>query len=78
MNLSRARLTRREREIVQALLEGCTNGQMAARFGVREQTIKNQLSSLFAKVGVSTRLELALLAASEGLLAMEQPVAAVP
>jgi DNA-binding NarL/FixJ family response regulator len=64
----RGRLTRREREIVAALLDGCSNSQMAARFGVREQTIKNQLSTLFAKVGVSTRLELAMLAANGGLM----------
>jgi DNA-binding NarL/FixJ family response regulator len=67
MSPFRGRLTRREREIVLALLDGCTNYRMAVRFGVREQTIKNQLSTLFAKVGVSTRLELAMLAANGGL-----------
>lgn len=55
-------LTRRERQIVLALLDGCTNREIAARFGTTEQTIKNQLSTLFAKTGVSSRLELALTA----------------
>ena len=60
-------LTRREREIVAAILEGCTNREMARRFAVSEQTIKNQLSTLYEKVGISSRLELALFALQKGL-----------
>jgi DNA-binding NarL/FixJ family response regulator len=55
-------LTPREREILQAILDGCMNREIAARFGTSEQTVKNQLSTLFDKVGVSSRLELALVA----------------
>jgi DNA-binding NarL/FixJ family response regulator len=62
------RLTRRERETVVAILEGCTNREMARRFGVTEQTIKNQLTTLYDKVGVSSRLELALVALQKGLV----------
>jgi DNA-binding NarL/FixJ family response regulator len=62
------RLTRREREIVAAILEGCTNRAMAQRFGVTEQTVKNQLTTLYDKVGVSSRLELALVALQKGLV----------
>lgn len=62
------RLTRREREILLALLDGCTNRDMATRFGVSEQTIKNQLSTLFDKVGVWSRLELALAAIERRLV----------
>lgn len=51
-------LTRREREIVAALQEGCTNSQMAARFGVAVQTVKNQLTMVYQKAGVRSRLEL--------------------
>jgi DNA-binding NarL/FixJ family response regulator len=61
-------LTRREREIVLAILEGCTNLEMAKRFNVSEQTVKNQLSTLFDKVGVSSRLELALTAIERGFV----------
>jgi DNA-binding NarL/FixJ family response regulator len=62
------RLTRRERETVVAILEGCTNREMARRFGVTEQTIKNELTTLYDKVGVSSRLELALVALQKGLV----------
>jgi DNA-binding NarL/FixJ family response regulator len=62
------RLTRRERETVLAILDGCTNAEMARRFGVTEQTVKNQLTTLYTKAGVSSRLELALVALQKGLL----------
>jgi DNA-binding NarL/FixJ family response regulator len=56
------RLTRREREILKLLMEGSANKQIASRLGVSNQTVKNQLSTLYQKVGVSSRLELVLLA----------------
>ena len=65
---SHIRLTRREREIVTAILDGCTNHEIARRFTVSEQTVKNYLSSIYNKVGVSSRLELALVAIQRGLI----------
>ena len=62
-----AHLTPRETEIVFAILDGCTNRQIAARFSVSEQTVKNQLSALYSKAAVSSRLELALAALRLGL-----------
>jgi DNA-binding NarL/FixJ family response regulator len=53
-------LTPRERQLVKAVAEGCTNKEIAARLGLSVQTVKNQLSSLYAKLGVSTRLGLAV------------------
>ena len=61
-------LTRRERQVVAALATGATNREIAHRLGVREQTIKNQLSVIYAKVGVRNRLELAIYAAGHSLL----------
>lgn len=61
-------LTPREREILHALLDGCTNREIAGRFGTSEQTVKNQLSTLFDKIGVSSRLELVLIALRRALL----------
>lgn len=37
-------------------------------YGVAEQTVRNQLTVLFEKLGVSTRLELAVLAIRENFL----------
>jgi two-component system, NarL family, nitrate/nitrite response regulator NarL len=60
-------LTRRERQIIRALLRGGTNLELATRLGVREQTIKNVLSMIYAKLGVRNRLELSIYAARHGL-----------
>jgi DNA-binding NarL/FixJ family response regulator len=54
------RLSRREKQIVDALLAGRTNKEIALQLGVSDQTIKNQLTTLYRKVGVSSRLELVL------------------
>ena len=55
-------LTRREHQVVLAVLEGASNREIAQKLGVGEQTVKNYLSAVFDKLGVSSRLELALYA----------------
>jgi DNA-binding NarL/FixJ family response regulator len=65
--VSQIRLTRREHEILELLMEGCTNKQIAERLGVSSQTVKNQLSTLYQKARVSSRLELVLFAQRHGL-----------
>jgi len=60
-------LTQRERQIVRALLNGGTNRELADRMGVREQTIKNQLSMIYAKLGLRNRLELSIFASRNRL-----------
>ena len=55
-----ARLTPRQQRLLRALLAGLTNRQIAGRLGLREQTVKNQLSVLYGKLGVRSRLELAV------------------
>ena len=57
-----ATLTRRELQVVSAIVAGASNRDVATQLGVTEQTVKNHLSSIFDKVGVSNRLELALYA----------------
>jgi DNA-binding NarL/FixJ family response regulator len=61
------RLTRREREILALLMEGCSNKDIASRLGVSRQTVKNQLSTMYQKAHVSSRLELVLFAQRHGL-----------
>lgn len=55
-----AALTARERQIAQAVADGLSNRDIAARFGITEQTVKNHLTSIYEKVGVPSRLQLAL------------------
>jgi len=54
-------LTPREHDIVRAILRGSSNGAIASDFALSPQTVRNHLSSVYLKLGVSTRLELALL-----------------
>jgi two-component system nitrate/nitrite response regulator NarL len=61
-------LTPRELEVVGAIVEGCTNRDIARGFGLSEETVKRHLSNIFDKTGVSTRLELALFAIAHQLV----------
>lgn len=53
-------LTPREREIALAIADGASNRDIAARLGITEQTVKNHLTSIFDKVKVDSRLQLAV------------------
>jgi DNA-binding NarL/FixJ family response regulator len=61
-------LTRRELEIVGAVVAGYTNKEIAQKFSLGEDTVKHHITSIFDKTGVSNRLELALFALHHGLL----------
>ncbi len=62
-------LTRRELEIVAAIVEGCTNRDIAQKFTLSEDTVKHHLTHIFDKLGVSNRLELAMFAVNHRLVA---------
>jgi len=55
-------LTRRELDVVGAIVSGCSNKDIAQKFTISEDTVKHHLTNIFDKVGVSNRLELALFA----------------
>jgi DNA-binding NarL/FixJ family response regulator len=55
-----APLTEREARLVRILASGATNREIAARMGLREQTVKNRLSMIYGKLGLRNRLELAV------------------
>jgi len=50
-------LTGREREVLQLAAEGLANKQIAAALEISENTVKFHLSSLYAKLGVTSRTE---------------------
>ncbi len=60
-------LTRRERSIISCLVQGWRNKEIAERLHITEQTVKNHLRTIYDKVGVSDRLELALYAIHQKL-----------
>jgi DNA-binding NarL/FixJ family response regulator len=61
-------LSTRELEVLTLLARGAVNKEIAAALGLSEGTVKNHLTSLFSKLGVSHRTQAALRARELGLL----------
>jgi DNA-binding NarL/FixJ family response regulator len=55
-------LTSRELEIISAVRAGYSNKEIGRRLSISEETVKRHLSNIFAKLNISSRLELAMLA----------------
>jgi two-component system, NarL family, nitrate/nitrite response regulator NarL len=60
-------LTPRELDIISAVVAGYANKEIAEHFKISEDTVKHHLSNIFDKLGVSTRLELALFAVNQSI-----------
>jgi len=60
------RLTAKETQVAMLVWEGQTNREIANVIGTTEQVIKNYLRNTFDKLGVWSRLELALYVAAHG------------
>jgi DNA-binding NarL/FixJ family response regulator len=58
-----ADLSEQERKILELIGEGLTNRQIGERLFIAEKTVKNYVSSLFAKLGMQRRTQAAALAA---------------
>lgn len=61
-------LTHRELEIIAKVGAGLSNREVAQFFSISERTVKHHLTNIFSKVGVSSRLALALFAVDHRLL----------
>jgi DNA-binding NarL/FixJ family response regulator len=62
----RQRLTAKESQVATLVWEGLTNRDIARIIGTTEQVVKNYLRTTFDKLGVWSRLELALYVAAHG------------
>jgi non-specific serine/threonine protein kinase len=54
-----APLSRREMEVAELIADGATNAQVAARLFISERTVESHLASIFNKLGVDSRLQVA-------------------
>jgi DNA-binding NarL/FixJ family response regulator len=55
-----ARMTSRERELAGLVARGASNKQIASELSISIKTVKTHLTNIFKKLGLSTRLQLAL------------------
>jgi DNA-binding NarL/FixJ family response regulator len=62
------RLTRREVEILRLIARGRTNRQVAAELGISENTVKNHLRSVLAKLSLNRRSQAVRYARQLGLI----------
>ena len=60
-SVSMDELTKRERQVAQAVADGLSNREIAERLSISERTVKARLTSVFQKMDVRDRVQLALL-----------------
>jgi DNA-binding NarL/FixJ family response regulator len=65
-------LTRREREVLQALSEGLSNKEIAERLHMSVDTERTHMMNILSKLGVHSRLQALLFAARHGLVEIRQ------
>lgn len=61
-------LTAREREVLDLLIDGLTNSQIAEKLTVSPSTIKSHVSNILSKLGVASRTEAVALALKKHIL----------
>jgi two-component system nitrate/nitrite response regulator NarL len=67
LTVRQVRVSPRERQIVTFITEGCSNQEIADCLGLRIQTVKNHLCRIYRKLGVPSRVHLAVFAVGHGM-----------
>ncbi|MEX2377668.1 MAG: GAF domain-containing protein [Dehalococcoidia bacterium] len=62
------RLTDRDREILQGVVQGATNSQIARQLHLAEGTVRNRLTDIYRRLGIAHRSEAAYLATRLGVV----------
>jgi len=65
------RLTRREADVMMALLHGYSNKEIAKELIISERTVQTHLSNIFSKMDVNSRTEAVLIAMRDGWIAQQ-------
>ena len=65
-------LTPRELEIVERIARGRSNKEVGLEFSICERTVKHHLTNIFNKLGISSRLKLALFA-RDNIVLLDNP-----
>ncbi|HEY7781132.1 MAG TPA: AAA family ATPase [Ktedonobacterales bacterium] len=68
-----AHLTVRELEVLELVVQGLRNGEIASRLSLAPKTVDHHISAIFAKLRVTTRAEAIAQTLARGLVATEAP-----
>jgi two-component system NarL family response regulator len=68
--MTRSNLTARELEILKILTKGLTNKQIGHALGISDNTVRNHINSIIAKLEVSDRTEASTTAIQRGIVDM--------
>ena len=52
LNLDHVKITRRDQEVLQLLVQGCSNKEIAAELRISPRTVKQHLRTLFLRAGI--------------------------
>ena len=64
----REQLTERQRDVLEALVKGRSNKEIASSLFISEDTVKSHLTTLFARLRVRDRTEAAVEAIRHGII----------
>jgi DNA-binding NarL/FixJ family response regulator len=64
-------VTRREEEVLQAITDGCSTPEIAARLYLSQKTVKNHLASIYQKLDARDRTQAVLTALRLGIVHLE-------
>jgi DNA-binding NarL/FixJ family response regulator len=67
-----SQLTAREQEVLEQVVSGAGNRDIAERLAIREATVKEHLSHIYAKLGVTSRTQAISEALSRGLVRLSR------
>ncbi|MDR1616183.1 MAG: response regulator transcription factor [Syntrophomonadaceae bacterium] len=70
-NKNEIRLTKREKDVLDFLVKGNSNKDIAEAMFISEKTVKNHLTSIFRKLGVRDRTQAALYALKNNIVAKQ-------
>lgn len=68
----------RELQVIDLVVSGASNGEIAGRLGISEKTVESHLRRLFDRYGLLSRTELAVLARDEGWMSGSRPARVPP
>lgn len=64
-------LTRREMEVLKMIASGAFNKEIALTLNISERTVKNHVSNIFKKIGVSDRTQAAVFAIKNNIISIK-------